>query len=498
MPKKKKVERGYATISTAKKQPLPKEVVELKSEEIVDVAVNEPDHTNVDHTKDTDRLLKWQIDYEFKSQDQKRIKLESSDTLPEFQVPSNESEILELLRSAREQINIVTSDELNKTFLMMEKLGFDRSIIKACLKNTSGDLNGAIAWAYLNYSSSDLPFWFSRENAKAIVVKEADDAKVELDDYKMQDNRIQEPMKEAIVSTAGKEKVMPKGAIDMDMKQRILASLDWDSEEEDIKEKSNFVDDYASLYIKYLEFKNAVSVAKAKGDKLQKKSASNSANKIMQKIIQLKCRMDLAELKSAEEIIDNWASTHGDQVVDEKRNEPEVTENNLDSQNDDELGLDILEESAANDNNSTSTKICIQDFSWKGWSGSSPTFWLNDFVRRNFPNGKISVSLISQNSAYSAKLSLKISDEESREYHMGQDELVKTKNDAKDYIALKALFALSPEAQVRTLISPPFRNLWEKWSDAAAKVLDKEVKALDEDRVSFIQNLISKNVNFCP
>jgi hypothetical protein len=157
----------------------------------------------------------------------------------------------------------------------------------------------------------------------------------------------------------------------------------------------------------------------------------------------------------------------------------------------------MLEESAVNDNNPTSTKIFIQDLSWKGWSGSSPTFWLNDFVRRNYPNGKISVSLVSQNSAYSAKLSLKMSDEESREYGMEQNELVKTKNEAKDYIALKALFILAPEAQIRTQISPPFRDLWEKWSNAAAKVVDEEVKALDEDRVSFIQNLIINHVIFC-
>lgn len=501
--KKKKIERGYATISTAKKeQPLAdskEELIpeneELNNEQSVinDQSTTVPDN-ELSKIKDADRLLKWQVDYDYKLYEQKRLKLEANESVPYFQLPANEADALELLRNNEEGSKMVSWDEMNKTFLMMDKLGFHRNIIKACLKNSAGDLDSAIGWAYMNFPSADLPVWFSRENLKAIQPSEnIIPPKETNNDEIIADFRMKESETVAVVKEV---KEIAKDGLDKDLQQRILASLEWmdSDEEEETEEKPKAVEDYVSMYKRYLEFKNTVAAAKVNGDTQQKKSASNSAHKLMQKIIQIKSNMDLDQIKRADEVIEEWANKESPIKEVRPTKIVEVKDNDPDSLVGDELGLDIFEQSPIDENNSASKSIFIHDLSWKGWSGSLPSFWLSDFVRRKYPKGKISISLFPKMVAYRAKLCLKISDGETKDYFMDEDELVATKNDAKEYIALKTLFLLSPDAQIRNSVAPPFRELWEKWTDSAVRALKEESDALDEDRISFIENIILNEV----
>ena len=520
MAKKKKVNRPVATVSSAKKQII-LETPELEIDEslaqnevnqdVVIIDQNTQDGgTDELKTKDPDRLLKWQVDYDFKYQDQKRIKLESNELLPELQVPLNEKDICKLLRDYQEEDLKVSVDEIGKTFLIMEKLGISRHVIKDSLKNSSGDLNSAIAWIYLNLNidGADNPAWLSKEG----VNTDSEISNRENHDLESRKGQSNESRNDADLESGEFEKLsivkedrkeVPKEGIDKDLQKRILASLEWldsddsdDLEKQDLNRSQNLIYEYSSMYINHLQLRKKASEAKIKGDSEQNKSFSNSAHKLMQKIIQLKCKMDGDQLKSAEEIVQDW--TLKEEAALSKSLEPQLKDVNLDSHSIDEgdLGLNMFEQMDTDDGVASKT-IFIHDLYWKAWSGSSPSFWLSDFVKRKSSTGKISYSLFPNTTGYRAKVSLKYSNQDVKEYSMDADELVKSKSDAKEFIALKTLFILAPESQIRNSIAPPFRDLWENWTEAAARGLEEEIRALDEDRITFIQDLKLDNVLYC-
>ena len=495
---KKKINRGYATVSTAKKVPKEEESVDTvrslqSGKEIVsavtadtnaDTIADTNADTNADTiamTNDPDRKLKWQIQYEFKANHQKRLKLEGNELMPDFFLDANQDDLCQFLTDFEDhKFRLLSLYEINKSFLMMEKLGFDRNVIKRSLKNTGGDLNNAIGWACLNVPNVNLPIGFSQ----TIEKEKTETLHPKVEDV-VQDLRRHDVVQKQVQN---KVKEQSNDKVDKDLQNRILASLEWsDSSSDENEKKSDMIQDYVSTYIQYIQVMDRVASAKLLGDKMEKKLASKSANRIMQKIISLKSKMDSDHVNHAQERIEEWIKDwESKKAKDNQNNDVEQQENEEDI-----LGIDMLEQTENKSGIPASKTVFIHDLTWKGWSGTAPIYWLSDFLKRNHPNSSYSIHLLPQvNSAHRAKLLLKFGDEKSREFIMDDEDMVSDKNNAKEYVALKALFILSPDSQFKNFIAPPFRNLWDKWAEEGLTNVQTENKVLDADRIDFVNKLL--------
>jgi len=501
--------RSYATTSSLKKpleENLEASAEILESQESIasrelewEQAIPLPSAEDLKR-KDDLRILKMQVDEDFKRQLYKMNKLYGDKSVPQLPLTKREENVLHgFLKStdkkswkASKENEVDLMKSLTRIYLTLEKLEFAPSTIQQAISSSdSHSLNAVLEWICMNIPVEELPSGFY------------DKYEFEQDGtFKLQKHRQSEGSSsrneervEVEVSTIDRELELRKDGVGQltkeereDLKSRILASLDRmeDLDDEGEEKPASAVpipDQYYQTALELSLSKRRAKELKKTGSLTEKKTMDEHINQLISHLKNLETSLDLETKLELDKKAEAQVLQESD-VVELDNND----DDDDDTQNDDLMGT--LFTDIEDTGGSASTTIKIMDLSFKGWSGSNPSDLLKEWLQKNMRHASFSTFLVPQsNTGFQSKLRMK-SKENEQVFEMSSDEFIHDKNDAKEFMALKTLYHFCPTYKILSRISPPFRDVWNQWCSKEA--LEKELaeQARDDQRDTFLKEVL--------
>jgi ATP-dependent RNA helicase DHX29 len=237
-----------------------------------------------------------------------------------------------------------------------------------------------------------------------------------------------------------------------------------------------------------IKAKRRAKELKKSGDANEKKSLGNHISELTNKLKTLEVSLDPVVKQSLGEQAETQVPEDPQEIELDAASEQLVDE---EEGNDDELIGGMFEETDE-PTGPTSTLVKILDLSFKGWTGTYPSDLLREWLQKNKRLATFSISLVPQSSSgYKAQLKLKTKESE-QAFQMSQDEYVRDKKDAKEFIALKTLYHFSSTYQILSRVPPPFRDVWDQWSTKEALEKQAAEQARDDERDEFVKELFKE------
>jgi hypothetical protein len=121
------------------------------------------------------------------------------------------------------------------------------------------------------------------------------------------------------------------------------------------------------------------------------------------------------------------------------------------------------------------------------WTGSTPKLYLEDWCRKE----KAPKAIFQKLAMNGCRLRVALGKNKSAPVVVAEEKgPVDTYKDAQQYVALKALYQISPTLPLYRLFPPFYRDLWLSWTDAERKDKQDQGAALADQRRETIEKLI--------
>ena len=225
-----------------------------------------------------------------------------------------------------------------------------------------------------------------------------------------------------------------------------------------------------SLEAELIEWSEQAALAKGRGDKE----------------MQRKCGKEIGRLKK---LVGSVSIQ-----VQAKTSVPLKGESSVEENGDSDEGLFFSEEVMDRmETESSSVRIVVRDMGApkSRWSGMNSCQLLQEYVSKKFSgsNLKYSVDQVFAN-AFQASLSLSHT---IFKFKMDRDELVSTKEDAKLYVATKALYSLlEKDVSIASRLPPAFSDLYKEWIEKEKEAANSELVASISHMDAFVERVMSE------
>lgn len=450
---------------------------------------------------------------------------------------------------------LVLEKSLHHTFLMLEKMGFQRSLIKEALSQISSKtLEGALEWICLNAPTEALPNGFYDKiiyeqdaivqvtPAASKVTLSENASKENIEPKRVFDEKIPDLKYLSIKVSASAESIQAEKVLDMDalardadLKARILASAERMKEQEDKAKEAKLAirtkayDEYIhlSLNLHRARAKSSPDAPKEIRSKMGRYIHESSqrikmvlvpvmhawlekADKRVQELWEDEKDFELdpeipepAQLQAVEKPLQIQAATKENVVVESDsskiESQQDAKEDHESKAEDEDDGVPLMgsmfeenQESQPPIGSTTTSTGTIMDLTYPGWAPRmSPKDLFDEWVGKNVPGGRITISPLKQTSiGYRAELKLSSQKADAKIFCMEESEQATTKMDAKHYVSIKALFELAPKYQVQNRLPPPYRDLWRDWTEKVEAENNQAIHILNVDRIEFINELL--------
>ncbi|KAJ3309189.1 low-affinity phosphate transporter [Boothiomyces sp. JEL0838] len=437
MAKKKKPvsTRGYATTSQVKKpEPKIKDEIEIKEQE-VPVDVDEPINTmSLEQEPFVFNPMSKQL--------AKSITKPLSNTTIITLTDAQEAKLVQL--KSHFKLKLSTAEEMELTYLkLMEYLPVE--MVELALETAGGKFEDVVQWICLNFDIKDLP---QRWTDKQVVVHE--DAVVEKC----------EPIDFEQINQYQKVQAESKESMEDFNKQWILNNYESDDE----NEKASIPEDNSSdLLSEYIVLKKLHFKLKKDNNKAELKALGKQIAQTVKQMKQL-----------------NIDIPHDSQIVEMSAEETDYPPENSGGSNiddqEDELAMNWFENVEGSSSVSKPLKLNLEI---KNWTGKTPDQILQDYCKEN-----IKYSNLKDARGFYCEINV-------RKSKICDEYRHSSKQQARFYIATKALYQLATEAGVYKLLPPDYLELWNSWKKEELDFIQGAEADIDRRRYGFISNVIA-------
>lgn len=133
--------------------------------------------------------------------------------------------------------------------------------------------------------------------------------------------------------------------------------------------------------------------------------------------------------------------------------------------------------------------VSIRDLTHSTWTGMSTVQLLEEFLAKEHRGYKLSFKIQEkQRNGYACSLKISNTNLSTVQFEMDK-ELASTKQDAKQYIATKALYQIAFHTNVSSRMSKPFAMLWKEWKMFDDSELMNEAQRVAKQRFEFLNSI---------
>jgi ATP-dependent RNA helicase DHX29 len=232
--------------------------------------------------------------------------------------------------------------------------------------------------------------------------------------------------------------------------------------------------------------------------KTETKQLGIKVKKLKQQVISLRKKVEKSKGEGEPQAEETKTSTENE-VPKEKDNS--IKETNTGDDGDDGGGFFSMfegaeEEAAAappphplttSDDSSESLKTPQVDYSIpNGWTGTTPQKTLEEWLKKR-KLSRAKYNKLPRNNGYR----LTFSPEKKKSMEFEQEAGKEFQGDAKEYVAIRALYALEPTLPLYRVFPPPFRELWLSWVGEVQNEQDQEKQEIEAAKRQKIDHLLS-------
>ncbi|KAJ3373265.1 ATP-dependent RNA helicase dhx29 [Kappamyces sp. JEL0680] len=153
----------------------------------------------------------------------------------------------------------------------------------------------------------------------------------------------------------------------------------------------------------------------------------------------------------------------------------------------------FLDESAIEVDPSVATPISVRDLTSRSKAGTSAANLLQEYVSKTHRGAKVTYNINHAfGSAYRASLSISGPQLDRRFEMDARSELVSTKEDAKNFVALKALYQMNPTLSFGSRLPPSYADLLKEWKDKALAAEAEAAEALAQRRTRCVEQVFAQ------